>query len=110
MKYLKSRAATRLYQDQTVTLWTGGSPRLSSEPGEDRAAFLERLAQVGREERAARVDKLRETDQKRLTVLQDRVRRAMQRLDRRRSSTPTRRPRPWSPGAPPSWAPVWAEA
>lgn len=82
MKYLKSRAATRLYQDQTVTLWTGGSPRLSSEPGEDRAAFLERLAQLGREERDARVDKLRETYQKRLTVLQDRVRRAMQRLDR----------------------------
>jgi hypothetical protein len=82
MKYLKSRAATSLYQEQTVTLWTGGSPRLSSEPGEDRAAFLERLVHSDREDRDAMVDKLRETYQKRLTALQDRVRRAQQRLDR----------------------------
>ncbi len=82
MKHLRSRAAAWLYQEQTLALWTGGSPKVSSQPGEDRAAFLERLAHAGREARDARVDKLRKTYQKRLTTLQDRVRRAQQRLDR----------------------------
>lgn len=85
LKHFHARAATWLYQEQALRLWLGGTPRTASEPGEDKGAFVARLLQGNREDRDARAARLRDSFAKRLETIQDRVRRAEQRLEREKS-------------------------
>lgn len=85
MKYFVKRAVTWLYQEQALSVWYCAEPKASSEPGEDRNAFVARLLQLDRENRDLQVQKLRDSFEKRLVTLQDRVRRAEQKLEREKS-------------------------
>ena len=84
LKHFTTRAATWLYQEQTLSLWACDNPRVVSEPGEDRGEFAARLLQMNREIRDTQVDRLRQTYEKRFQTGQDRVRRAEQKLERER--------------------------
>ncbi|KPJ97978.1 MAG: ATP-binding protein, partial [Gemmatimonas sp. SG8_28] len=59
--------------------------KLTSEPGESEADFRIRLRQVARERRDADVEKLRKKYAPKLARLQERIRKAEQRLGRERS-------------------------
>jgi len=80
-KALKSH----LYQEATLTLYRCAALKLSSDPGESEADFRVRLRQAARERRDADVEKLRKRYAPKLAALQERVRKAEQRLDRERS-------------------------
>lgn len=85
MKHFNTRAASWLYQEQSLPVWYCLNPRAVSEPGEEKGVFVTRLLQVERENRDLQVVKLRESFGKRLATLQDRVRRAGQKLEREKS-------------------------
>jgi len=85
MKHFLTRAASWLYQEQTLSVWYCQKPRASSDPGEERGSFAERLLQIDRENRDLQVEKLRESFEKRFMTVQDRVRRAEQKLEREKS-------------------------
>lgn len=82
LKHFTSRASTWLYQEQALSIWACDKPRAVSEPGEDKGAFAARLIQLERENRDARVEKIRETFEKRLLAIQDKVRKAEQKVER----------------------------
>lgn len=85
MKYFVTRVVSWLYQEQTLSVWYSLKPRASSDPGEEKGAFTARLLQLDREGRDLQVEKIRESFGKRLASLQDRVRRAEQKLEREKS-------------------------
>lgn len=85
MKYFVTRVVSWLYQEQTLSVWYCVKPRASSDPGEEKGVFTARLLQLDREGRDLQVEKIRESFGKRLATLQDRVRRAQQKLEREKS-------------------------
>ncbi|MFO7626514.1 MAG: hypothetical protein R6V62_04585 [Candidatus Fermentibacteraceae bacterium] len=85
MKHFNTRAASWLYQEQTLSVWYCLKPKAASEPGEEKGAFAARLLQLDRENRDLQVEKLRDSFEKRLVTVQDRVRRAEQKLEREKS-------------------------
>jgi hypothetical protein len=85
MKYFNTRAASWLYQEQALSVWYCLKPRAASDPGEEKGAFATRLIQIDRENRDLQVEQLRESFEKRLVTVQDRVRKAEQKLEREKS-------------------------
>jgi len=76
---------THLYQEGALTLYRNAALKFSSEPGETEADFRVRLRQAARERRDGEVEKLRKKYAPKLAALQERVRKAEQRLDREQS-------------------------
>ncbi len=85
IKHFNTRASSWLYQEQTLSVWFCLEPKAASEPGEDKGTFATRLIHVDREDRDLQVEKLRGSFEKRLLTVQDRVRRAEQKLEREKS-------------------------
>jgi len=77
--------AARLYQEGAVELLAARSLKLTSNPGESEGDFRARLAQSLREFRDAAVAKLREKHAAKLKSLEDRLRRASDRVEREQS-------------------------
>ncbi len=71
-----------LYGTQKVELFASPSLHTISQPGETEAAFRIRLQQSGRENRDEMVAKLREKYASKMSVLQERLRRAQQAVDK----------------------------
>ncbi len=80
----KALAAT-LYQNGAVELLAAKSLKLTSNPDESEGDFRARLAQGLREHRDREVAKLREKHAAKLKSLEDRLRRAADRVDREKS-------------------------
>jgi hypothetical protein len=76
---------THLYRESALTLYRSPAFKLTSEPGESEADFRIRLRQVARERRDADVEKLCKKYAPKLARLQERIRKAEQRLGRERS-------------------------
>lgn len=77
--------ATSLYQTGAVELLAAKSLKLTSNPGESEGDFRARLAQGLREFRDAQVSKLREKHAAQLKSLDERLRRASDRVEREKS-------------------------
>jgi len=77
--------AASLYQNGAVELLAAKSLRLTSNPGESEGDFRARLAQGLREFRDAEVAKLREKHAAKLKSLDERMRRASDRVEREKS-------------------------
>ena len=73
-----------LYRETTLELWSCPSLAAWSEPGEDEGAFRARLSHAARETRDVAVEKLRRKYAPKLATIQDRVRRAEERIGRER--------------------------
>jgi len=80
----KSLAAS-LYQNGTVELLSAKTLKLTSNPGESEGDFRARLAQALREHRDREVTKLREKHAAKLKSLDERLRRAADRVEREKS-------------------------
>jgi hypothetical protein len=77
--------AARLYQDGAVELRSAKALKLTSNPGESEGDFRTRLAQSLREHRDAEVTKLRAKHAARLKSLEERLRKASDRVEREES-------------------------
>lgn len=77
--------AASLYQNGAVELLTARSLKLTSNPGESEGDFRTRLAQGLREFRDEQVSKLREKHEAKLKSLDDRMRRASDRVEREKA-------------------------
>ena len=71
-----------LYRDQTISLWRCAGLRMWSEAGETEGDFKTRVQQVHREKRDVALEKLKAGYGKKLARLQERVRKAEQKLER----------------------------
>lgn len=71
-----------LYSECPLTLWRCGEPKAVSKPGEAEGDFRARLALMARERRDAEVERLRARYAPKLASLQERIRRAQERVDR----------------------------
>jgi hypothetical protein len=80
----KSLAAW-LYQNASVEILAASRPKLASAPGESEGDFRARLGQALREHRDAEVAGLRDRYAARLKSLDDRIRRATDRVEREQS-------------------------
>ena len=76
--------ADHLYQGRTVTLLRAAEIKATSKPGESPAEFAVRLRDLLRERRDADIEKLRAKYAPRLAALEERARRADQRVERER--------------------------
>jgi len=74
-----------LYRDGAVELLAARSLKLTSNPGESEGDFRARIAQALREHRDAAVAKLREKHAAKLKSLDDRLRRASDRVEREKA-------------------------
>ena len=77
--------AASLYQNGAVELLSAKSLKLTSNPGESEGDFRARLAQSLREQRDREVAKLREKHAARLKSLEERLRRAADRVEREKA-------------------------
>ncbi len=77
--------ADHVYRTSTLTIWKCSDPKAVSEPGEDEGRFRVRVAQIAREARDVDVEKLRKRYAPRLAQIQDRIRRAEERVEREAS-------------------------
>jgi hypothetical protein len=77
--------AASLYRNGAVELLAAGALKLTSNPGESEGDFRARLAQRLREFRDAEVAKLREKHAARLKSLDERLRRAAERVEREKA-------------------------
>ena len=77
--------AVSLYQNGAVELLSARSLKLTSNPGESEGDFRARLAQALREQRDREVAKLREKHSAKLKSLEDRLRRAADRVEREKA-------------------------
>ena len=71
-----------LYRDRRYHLLRSATLDRVSEPGEDERAFRIRLSEAAREARDEAVDKLRARYEKKIATMEDRVRRAEQKVER----------------------------
>ncbi len=76
---------THLYRDGTLTLYKCSDLKLTSEPGESEADFRVRIRQAAREKRDEQVEKLRKRYTPKLAQLQERIRKAEERVGREES-------------------------
>ncbi len=74
-----------LYRTQTLTLWSCAALKEVSSPGESEGEFRVRLSQAVRERRDLEVEKLRKRYAPKLARLQERIRKAQERVDREKS-------------------------
>ena len=73
------------YRQCRLNLWYCPSLKTYSQAGESEGDFRVRLQQAAREQRDLRIEKLRKTYAPKLRSLQDRIRRAEQRVQREQS-------------------------
>jgi hypothetical protein len=78
----KRSFADSLYRNQVLELFQSATLKQVSQPGESERDFRVRLQQAAREERDRRVETLRQKYAPKLAVLQDRIRRAQQAVER----------------------------
>ncbi|MDH3455618.1 MAG: ATP-binding protein [Gemmatimonadota bacterium] len=76
---------THLYQNRTVTILKCAELKLTSSPEETEAEFKVRLREAAREKRDTAVEQLRKRYSPKLKLLQDRIRRAEEKLGREKS-------------------------
>ncbi|MDH3291214.1 MAG: ATP-binding protein [Gemmatimonadota bacterium] len=76
---------THLYRDGALTLYKCTDLKLTSEPGESEADFRIRVRQASREKRDEQVDKFRKSYTPKLARLQERIRKAEERVGREAS-------------------------
>jgi len=74
-----------LYQARTLTVWYCPELKAYSSSEEDEAAFRVRLVQLAREKRDADMEKLRQSYAPKLKSVEERIRRAEERVDREKS-------------------------
>jgi hypothetical protein len=84
-KDLERDLKDHLYRQQKLTVWTSRELKQVSSPGESEADFRIRLAQTAREQRDAQVDKLRQKYATKIATLEERLRKAEQRVEKERS-------------------------
>jgi len=82
-KWRKAFAA-HLYRERALALFRGGSPAVTSRPGESEGAFRARLRDASREARDVAVEKLRAKYGKQLATLRDQKARAAHKVDSER--------------------------
>jgi hypothetical protein len=75
----------RLYRIEELRLWKATALKQNSKPGESEQEFRLRLTQSAREHRDLQVDKLRAKYAPKLAILQDRIRRAQQKVEKEQS-------------------------
>ncbi len=76
-----------LYQTATLDLLSFPSLKLSSQPSENEGDFLVRVTQSLREKRDAEIEKLKSKYAPKLQALQDRLRRAQERVEREKAQS-----------------------
>jgi hypothetical protein len=81
----QKQLSDRLYQDETLTLWSCKALRQVSEPGEEERDFRIRLSQTAREQRDEAIEKLRQKFASRLQALEQKIRTAQDRVSREQS-------------------------
>ena len=84
-KDLERDLKDHLYRAQKLTLWKSRELKQTSRPGESEADFRIRLSQTAREQRDAQVEKLRQKYAPKIASLEERLRKAEQRVDKERS-------------------------
>ncbi len=78
----KKQFSDHLYSNRALELWRSPELGLISEPGEDEGAFRVRLTDQARQQRDKQSSKLRQKYARRVARLEDRIRRAMQKVER----------------------------
>jgi hypothetical protein len=78
----KASLAEHLYRTQSLQLLRSPTLKMVSQPGENERDFRVRLSQSAREQRDEQVERLRAKYASKFTVLQDRIRRADQAVQR----------------------------
>ena len=76
------RIKGKLYKDQALSLWKCTKPKLISEPGESQSEFRVRLRQANFEARDLALEKLRTKMTPKLERLEEKVRKAEQKLEK----------------------------
>jgi Helicase HerA, central domain len=76
-----------VYQNHSLQIWKSTDLNQSSKPGEDEATFRLRLSQAARESRDAAVEKLRTKYAPKLVALQERIRKAQQKVSKEQSQS-----------------------
>ena len=74
--------ASHLYRSRGLELLTSPRFKLTSEPGESERDFRIRMADLAREERDAAAEKLRKKHASKARTLEDRIRRARQKIEK----------------------------
>lgn len=74
-----------LYRTHTLHIWKCPSLKQFSKPGETEGEFRTRLSQGSREQRDAQVDKLRSKYAPKLALVQERIRKAEQKIEKEKS-------------------------
>ena len=84
--YTELQAALKdhVYKTRKLTLWKCADPKESSKPGETEGDFRARIAHIAKEQRDLAVEKLRAKFGPKLTVIQEQLRKAMQRAEKER--------------------------
>lgn len=75
----------RLYRIEELRLWRAPVLKQISKPGETEQEFRLRLSQAAREQRDLQIEKLRAKYAPKLAVIQDRIRRARQKIEKEQS-------------------------
>jgi len=84
-KELERDLKDHLYRQQKLQLFKSRELKQVSRPGESEADFRIRLAQKAREQRDEQIEKLRQKYAPKLATLEDRLRKAEQRVEKERS-------------------------
>ena len=87
----KKQFSDHLYRNRALTLWSSAELGLISEPGEAEGAFRVRLTDQARQKRDKKADALRQKYSRRVARLEDRIRRAMQKLDKEKEQVGSQR-------------------
>jgi hypothetical protein len=74
-----------LYRAQTLEIWRCPSLKQISRPGESEADFRIRLSQAARQDRDQKIEKLRAKYAPKVALLEDRIRRAQQKVEKEKS-------------------------
>jgi TolA-binding protein len=77
--------------NRSLTLWRSAELGLVSEPGEDEGAFRVRLTDQARQKRDKHAAELRQKYSRRVARLEDRIRRATQKLDKEKEQVGSQR-------------------
>jgi hypothetical protein len=76
-----------LYQNHALSMWSSAEFKLTSKPGESEEDFRVRVSQVAREARDAEVEKLRVKYAPKQLALQERIRKAQQKVAKEQSQS-----------------------
>ena len=84
-KVWQGKLRDHVYRSQKAKIWRSKPLKLLSEPDEDEGDFRIRLAQLAREKRDLEIEKLRAKHAASLATLQDRISRAVEKMQREKS-------------------------